>query len=287
MPIPSITSQHSDVESGTLAPDFKKSLRRLDHRVSWQWWNAVLVITLLMGTIVVLSLPREFQSDDPLFQLQLTNAVRGLLGLVLIFNVYTLYQQHLLKQVRNELAKQVEIATEQRIRAEALYELSILDPLTDLFNRRHADERLRIEMNRADRHGNALIVLAFDLDNLKQINDRFGHVVGDLALKEFARRLTKATRGSDFAARTGGDEFLIVLRECPPEKVELVLSRLASFDLEIDGNRFCVSGSCGWAQYRAGETAEQLIARADKALYAHKDGLTQSSPEPGREVRSD
>ena len=103
-------------------------------------------------------------------------------------------------------------------------------------------------MNRADRHGNALIVLALDLDNLKQINDRFGHVVGDLALKEFARRLTKATRGSDFAVRTGGDEFLVVLLDCPPEKVKLILSRLASFDLEIDGNRFYVSGSCGWAQ---------------------------------------
>jgi diguanylate cyclase len=277
MPIPSITSQHSEVESGSLAPDFKKSLRRLDHRVSWQWWNAVLVITLLMGTIVVLSLPKEFQGDDPLFQLQLTDAVRGLLGLVLIFNVYTLYQQHLLKQVRNDLAKQVEIATEQRIRAEALYELAILDPLTGLFNRRHSDERLRSEMNRADRHGNALIVLAFDLDNLKQINDRFGHAVGDTALKEFARRLAKATRGSDFAARMGGDEFLVVLPECPPEKVKLVLSRLTPFDLEVDGNRFHVSGSCGWTQYQTGETAEQLIARADDALYAHKDGLTHSS----------
>jgi diguanylate cyclase len=287
MQIPSITSQHSEVESGTRAPDFKKSLRRLDRRVSWQWWNAVLVITLLMGTIVVLSLPRDFEGDDPLFQWQLTNAVRGLLGLVLIFNVYTLYQQHLLKQVRNELAKQVEIATEQRIRAEALYELSILDPLTGLFNRRHCDERLRSEMSRADRHGDALIVLALDLDNLKKINDRFGHVVGDSALKEFARRLTKATRGSDFAARTGGDEFLVVLPECPPEKVKLVLSRLAPFALEVDGNRFYVSGSCGWAQYHTGETAEQLIARADDALYAQKYGLTQSPSERWREVRSE
>src|ERR1700752_2188100 len=136
MPIPSITLPHSETESRALAPDFKKSLRRLDRRVSWQWWNAVLVITLLMGTIIVLSLPTEFQRDDPSFQLQLTNAVHGLLGLVLIFNVYTLYQQHLLKQLRNDLAKQIEIATEQRIRAEALYELSILDPLTGFFHPR-------------------------------------------------------------------------------------------------------------------------------------------------------
>ena len=77
--------------------------------------------------------------------------------------------------------------------------------------------------------------------------------------------------------RSGGDEFLVVLPECPPEKVKLVLSRLTPFDLEVDGNRFHVSGSCGWTQYQTGETAEQLIARADDALYAHKDGLTHSS----------
>jgi PleD family two-component response regulator len=65
------------------------------------------------------------------------------------------------------------------------------------------------------------------------------------------------------------------------------LSRLASFDLEIDGNRFHVSGSCGWTEYQTGETAEQLIARADDALYANKAGLAHSSPEPRREVRSD
>src|SRR5216684_4125514 len=79
--------------------EIKKSLRRLDRKDSWYWWNAVLVIMLLMGAIVVLSLPKILPDDDPSDNVQLSVAVRGLLGLVLIFNVYTLYQQHLLRQL--------------------------------------------------------------------------------------------------------------------------------------------------------------------------------------------
>ena len=200
--------------TGDGAAVIKTSLRRLDRKDSWYWWNAVLVIMLLMGAILVLSLPRLLQgNDDPAFQLQLAVAVRGLLGLVLIFNVYTLYQQYLLKQLRNNLAGQIEIATEQRVRAEALYELAILDPLTGLYNRRYSEERLAAEIVRAERHATPLIVILFDLDHFKQTNDYLGHSAGDLALRAFASRLNKAIRGSDFAVRTGGDEFMVVLPE--------------------------------------------------------------------------
>ena len=137
-------------QGGGHAHIIKQNLRRLDRKDSWYWWNAVLVITLLMGAIVVLSLPRLLPADDPSFQLELSLAIRGLLGLVLIFNVYTLYQQHLLRQLRNSLAGQIEIATEQKVRAEALYEQAVIDPLTGLFNRRFSDERLQAEISRAD-----------------------------------------------------------------------------------------------------------------------------------------
>src|SRR6266480_2190776 len=80
--------------------EIKQSLRRLDRKDSWYWWNAVLVIMLLMGAIGVLSLSKLLPDDDPSYNVQLSIAVRGLLGLVLIFNVYTLYQQYLLKQLR-------------------------------------------------------------------------------------------------------------------------------------------------------------------------------------------
>ena len=227
---------------------------------------------LLMGAIVVFSLPRLLQGDDdPFFQLQLTVAVRGLLGLVLIFNVYTLYQQYLLRQLRHHLAGQIEIATEQRVRAEAFYELAILDPLTGLYNRRFSEERLAAEIIRAERLTTPLIVILFDLDHFKQINDYLGHSAGDLVLREFAGRLSKAIRGSDFAVRTGGDEFMVVLPDCPPENVHLVLSRLTPFEIELGRKRVSVSSSQGWVQYQPSETLEHLIGRADEALYENKE----------------
>ena len=265
-----MTPQPSDTAISHSTVEIQHSLRVLDRKDWWHWWNTVLVIMLLMGAIAALSLPKILGDKDFYSQLQLDVAVRGLLGLVLIFNVYMLYQQHLLRQLRNHLSSQIEVATEQRVRAEALYELAILDPLTDLYNRRFSEERLKLEIASAKRRGSPLSVLLLDLDNFKRINDRFGHSAGDLILKEFARRLNKAIRGSDVAVRLGGDEFLVILPECPPENVDVILSRITEFEVELGQDRIPVSSSRGWAQYEVDDTAEELIRRADEALYANK-----------------
>jgi diguanylate cyclase (GGDEF)-like protein len=252
------------------SPEIRDVLRRLDRQDLWRWWNTILVVMLLMGAIVTISLPTLLSDSNFSSRQQLDIAVRGLLGLVLIFNVYTLYQQHLLRRLRNYLSSQMEVATEQRVRAEALYELAILDPLTGLYNRRFCEERLRTEISRSDKQSDPLMVIALDLDNFKAINDRHGHSAGDLVLKEFARRLSRATRGSDIAVRLGGDEFLVILPECPPQDVQIVLSRLTSFEVDCDGKKVAVSSSRGWAQHRLTETPEQLMQRADRALYEEK-----------------
>ena len=272
------TSQSSDAATNENSIEIRRSLRVLDRRNWWHWWNTVLVIMLLMGVIAALSLPKILSDKDLSSQLQIEIAVRGLLGVVLIFNVYMLYQQHLLTRLRNYLSSQMEVATEQRVRAEAFYELAILDSLTGLYNRRYGEEQLRIEIARADRCGNPLVILLLDLDNFKDINDRYGHSAGDLVLKEFARRLSKGTRGSDVAVRLGGDEFLVILPECPPDKVDIILSRVKDFEVETGQDRIPVSSSRGWAQYELADTAEELIKRADKALYANKEiRLTHTS----------
>lgn len=250
--------------------EIKQNLRQLDRKYAWFWWNAVLVITLLMGAIVALSLPTYIDESNALFHAELSVAVRGLLGLVLIFNVYTLYQQYLLRQLRRNLADQIQVSTEQKMRAETLYDMAILDPLTGLYNRRYSEERLKTELMRAERSGVPVNVLMFDLDHFKGINDRFGHHAGDKVLKEFAYRLKKATRASDFAVRTGGDEFLLFLSECPPEKIGLVLSRLTPLEFDFGGQKVCVTSSQGRAQCRPGETAEALLKRVDAALYTDK-----------------
>jgi diguanylate cyclase (GGDEF)-like protein len=260
----SVTVQQGDGQT------FRENLIEVNHKAWLYWWTAVLAMLLMVGAMVLLSLPRLLREVAPAFQTELTTAVSGLLGLALIFNLYTLYQQHLLSDMRQHLATQLAIAREHKNQSEALYELSVIDPLTGLFNRRVLESRLSAEMKRARRFQSQLVAMLLDLDNFKALNDSRGHVAGDLALKEFARRVMKAIRGSDFAARIGGDEFLVLLTECPPEKVRVVLSRLDHVEIALDAQRFSVSSSCGWARYEPGETAEQLIARADAALYASK-----------------
>ena len=160
--------------------------------------------------------------------------------------------------------------TERKQREERLLQEAILDPLTQLYNRRFCDHGLPREISRAERSGDALVAIVFDLNGFKLVNDRFGHSAGDYVLKEFARRLSRSIRGSDFALRFGGDEFLVVLSGCPPEKVQVVLDRVIAFETEYDGNKIGVSSSYGWAQHKSGERAEELIRRADVALYANK-----------------
>jgi two-component system cell cycle response regulator len=187
----------------------------------------------------------------------------------MIFNMYMLYQQHVLGRLRTLLSGQMEIAAEQRARAEAFDELSILDPLTGLFNRRFCEGRMPSEIARAE-GGYPLVLLLLDLDNFKGINTYFGYSAGDLVLKEFARQLTNAIRGSDIAMRLGGDDFLVILVDCKPEKVDTVLSRIRDFEIETGNFKIPVSSSRGWAQYELGDTSEDLFKRACEALHANK-----------------
>ncbi|HEY4818795.1 MAG TPA: GGDEF domain-containing protein, partial [Candidatus Acidoferrum sp.] len=118
--------------------------------------------------------------------------------------------------------------------------------------------------------GHPLTVLTLDLNNFKEINDTYGHPAGDQVLQEFASRLNKVIRGSDLAVRLGGDEFLVVLPECTLEQLKLVLQRLSSFELDWQGQKIPVTFSAGWKDYEMGDRPEEMLARADEALYANK-----------------
>jgi two-component system cell cycle response regulator len=207
---------------------------------------------------------------DPFYEFHISQSVRGLLGLVLLFSVYTLFQQLQLKRIRGQLAEQIDVAGQEQKRAEEFLKLAILDPLTGLHNRRFAEERLAAEMARAGRGGNSLKVMMLDLDGLKSINDRHGHEAGDIALKTFAQRLMAATRGADLATRIGGDEFMVLLPECKVGGVRNILDRLLPLDIEVGGNKISFSYSAGWTDYLVDESPAELLRRADHALYVEK-----------------
>jgi diguanylate cyclase (GGDEF)-like protein len=255
-------------------------LRKLERRDWWLWSMAVIVMLLLTFAVFSLSFPDLIKVEDPFFQSSLNRAVRGLVGLVLLFNAYTIYQQVTVKRLRGQFFKQMAEMRALQIRAEEFQKLALMDPLTGLCNRRMSEERLAAEASRSFRYGHPLTVVAFDLDNFKQINDTYGHPVGDLVLKEFARRLQTAIRLSDFASRMGGDEFLVLLPECPTSHVEHLMARLQRMEISNDNQKIPIQFSAGWVGYERGETTEEFLARADRTLYAEKRASKLRAKEP-------
>jgi len=276
--------QSSVVEFSAIpAKEIQHTMRRMDRREWWLWSYAIMVTLLLLTAVASFAFPALLSEADSYYSFFLNQAVRGLVGLVLIFNVYVIYQQLQITRIRRQLTDQVFAVDKVETLAQEVYRMALLDPLTGLFNRRYIEQRLEDEIKRSERHGRALSVILFDLDEFKQVNDTYGHGAGDGLLKAFAERLSKATRGSDAAARYGGDEFLVVLPECKPENVQAVLKRLEGIRVEIEGHNLPIVISAGWADLLSGESAKDLLARADAELYVNKRA---KSAAPSRPVAS-
>ena len=164
----------------------------------------------------------------------------------------------------------VEDVTKQRELEDHLRRQAARDPLTGLANYRYLVEVLETEIRRSKRTGREFALLLFDLDGLKQINDRYGHVTGSEALCRLAQALTTGCRDVDTPARFGGDEFAVVLPEIGAESARLVAQRLCD-SLANDGNIPKLSVSVGVAVYPTdGEAIETLLVAADMALYGMK-----------------
>lgn len=155
----------------------------------------------------------------------------------------------------------------------ALRHLAGHDPLTAALNRRAFTAELGTQLDRS----RDLALIFCDLDSFKQINDRYGHVVGDRVLADVADRLRACLRESDLVCRYGGDEFLILLRDAGYAELSQVQSRIADAlapAFVVGGQEIRISASIGAvvapAEHRRAITAEQLISRADAAMYDHK-----------------
>jgi diguanylate cyclase (GGDEF)-like protein len=269
---------HAHAEAPTdrpAVPHFEPELIRehlhlLDKKQWWLWSTTVAVILLLTLAVASFAFPAMLTREEATYSFYLNQAVRALVGLVLVFSVYLVYQQVQLSRLRLEVADQMQSLAKVETLASEVYKLAALDQLTGLYNRRSGEQRLAQEISRAQRHGRPLTVLLMDLDGLKQINDRHGHAAGDTVLKGFADRLQRAIRGSDLAVRLGGDEFMALLPECRAEEVRHVLARLEGLEFEFDDQKLRLQYSRGWTDYAPGETPQELLKRADGALYENK-----------------
>ncbi len=170
-----------------------------------------------------------------------------------------------LKQLRRELET-------FQSRLEHAEQLAATDSLTGLANRRKVEQKLAEFI----RSGQEFCIMLLDLDQFKHVNDRYGHHVGDQVLTFFAQRLREQFRRSDVVGRWGGDEFIAILG-CPldaaMQKAKEVGERVSGwYTVNAGGQslRVLIRSSAGVAEFRPGETLEQLYARADELLYANK-----------------
>ena len=270
-----MTPEESSGDPKKHSEEFRTCLGKLDRRQWWLWSSAVLTLILLTVAVASFSFPALHSVEEYSTSFYLNQSVRALVGIVLLFTVYLVYQQTMIIRMRNQLADQVQSLAKVESLTGEVYKLAALDQLTGLYNRRSGEQRLAEEISRAVRHQRALTVLLLDLDGLKQINDKLGHAAGDLLLTSFAERLQKAIRGSDLAVRLGGDEFMVLLPECRLDEVEHVLGRVYGLEIEYNGERIRCRFSRGWTDYKPGETSQELLQRADAALYADKRARKQ------------
>lgn len=180
------------------------------------------------------------------------------------------------RQLLERVSTDVGVALQRADELDLLRSHAYVDPLTGCYNRRGFDERLLAELNRGDRYGRPTALILVDLDDFKLINDELGHPAGDHVLRRFAQLLNGTFRNTDVISRFGGDEFAILF----PETTTAVARRLAERvrtlqrDLFPDGvipRRVTASFGVAAAPDTAA-SASELVAMADRALYAAKTG---------------
>lgn len=157
-----------------------------------------------------------------------------------------------------------------------LSHLATEDPLTKLLNRRGLEDAMQVSLAQASRHEQPIAAIMIDIDHFKKVNDSFGHETGDNVIKIVGNLIDRMCRGSDVVARTGGEEFLVVLPDTDLDAARLLAERirlaLSERPLLVDQQRIPVTVSLGTASARGVTTLDQLIQDADRAMYLAKQG---------------
>lgn len=254
----------------------RRQVRRLEGRDVQLWSIQILIALLVAAGFVALALPnlllraKDFQFDTR----YLPTLVFGFIVLIVLFNVHALSQQKRLQSARCELF-------EQLVRSHAAEKSSLIDPLTEAFNRRYLERILPKEVSRADRMGTTLTFMMIDLDDFKSVNTRFGHLVGDRLLSQTGQLLNSVFRRSDTVIRYGGDEFLVVMPETDGEQarhaVERLYRQVETWNRDNVAAGYQLSLSCGLASYTRGANVEEVLKLADQKMYAHKSTHSPAS----------
>jgi diguanylate cyclase (GGDEF)-like protein len=255
------------------AQQAESSLRQIARREWWLWFSAFSVATLSALAFVLTFFPSLFRHSEHFYEIRSDQARWGILCLLLLFNGWMLYRQWFFRRQRKQLSGQNAGADAH---SGQISDPSAVDPVTGLHTRFFIEQQLGKEIARARRQNTALSLATIHLDEFAEISKRYGQSATDEALKELARRLKRACRGSDFAARLASDDFLLVLPECNLGEVKSVLNRLGALEMTCSGRKINLVYTTGWVDYQPGDLPADLLKRAAQLLHLYENAAKES-----------
>jgi diguanylate cyclase (GGDEF)-like protein len=239
----------------------------------WLWLSALLVTTFSAVAFLLSSIHSFFRHADYFYEIRSDQAQWATLCLILIFNARLVHRQWSFRRLRRQ-------STEQPIDWQAappqMSEAAGLDSVTGLYTRTSLEQHLGKEVARARRQNTALSLATVHVDEFAHVNAQYGKSAVDAALKELGRRLKKASRGSDIAARLSDDDFLLLLPECGVNQVKQVLNRLGAVEVSSSGQKVPLNLTTGWVDYQPGDLPADLLKRAAELLHLYDTAALDS-----------
>ena len=251
----------------------ESGLRQIARREWWLWFSAFFVAALSAVAFLLSSFPFFFRHSEHFYEIRSDQARWGILSLLLLFNGWMLYRQWSFRRQRKQLSGQNAGADAQ---PGEISDSSGIDPVTGLHTRAFIEQQLGKEIARARRQNTALSLATIHLDEFTEVTKRHGLSATDAALKELARRMKKACRGSDFPARLAEDDFLLVLPECNLGEVKSVLNRIGALEVVCSGRRINVAYTTGFVDYQPGDMPGDLLKRAAQLLHLYENAAKES-----------
>lgn len=268
----------STKQQGLLAT-VSEQLTALEKR-DWEVWLFSAGVGILFGIAVLALLFRAAFLQHGSLHMDVSVSPEfffGFVAILVLFNIYIISKRVQLRRTRQQV-----ITT--TIQSELVRLQSFTDPLTEVYNRRALEDIARRFICSAKRQGKPLTFMMLDVDQFKEINTRFGHLMGDFVLAEVATILRGAVRGSDAVVRYGGDEFLVILYNSNFQGGQVVANRiagnLADWNCEDHLKDFDLSFSIGIAEWSEGKLLDEMLDSADQAMYSTKamHKLARSNP---------
>lgn len=264
-------------------PEEKENILQSQKR-DWQFWSTIVLGIGLVGLgwalYLLLRAPSQAWTPQGLAQL-VPPLLFGVISMIVLVNFYFAQKEAVIRGLEQELMK-------QKIESELNRELALLDPVTEVYNRRYLRVLLSKEISRVKRYGKGLSVMMVDVTGFRRVNESLGHTGGDVVLRQIAHLMQTRIRNSDFIVRFGGDEFLLVLPDTDDAGVYILASRmkeaLREWSRRSGMTEFALRFAIGVARYTSDRPVDEMLKLAEQRMVLDKRNADEEEKEQAPEA---